>query len=104
MEMLQVERVRKVIRVGKSIRSKSEMQRTSSSPQNRSAADVAVVRQMLAKLKQGEDQRWKKIESVRAAIAAEDYENDLKLTIAADRMLDEVMEKRSTTGPRKRNA
>jgi hypothetical protein len=45
---------------------------------------------MLRRLQAGADLREAKIGRLRRAIAAQDYENPLKLDIAADRMADEL--------------
>ena len=63
----------------------SEMSKTLS-PEK--AAERAVVVLMLAKLKAGEDLRRAKINRLKDAILADDYENSLKLDIAADRVVD----------------
>jgi len=54
-------------------------------------AERAFVALMLAKLKAGEDLRRAKIDRLKDAILANDYENSLKLDIAADRIV-EAME------------
>lgn len=53
-------------------------------------ADRALAASMLQRLRAGEDLREAMIRRVRRAIAAQDYENPLKLEIAADRMTDEL--------------
>jgi hypothetical protein len=53
-------------------------------------ADLACVAFMLAKLKAGHDLRQAKVRRVREAILANDYENSLKLDVAADRVVDEI--------------
>lgn len=59
--------------------------RASGGPETR-----ALVAQMLRRLQAGADLREAKIGRLRRAIAAQDYENPLKLDIAADRMADEL--------------
>ncbi|HEY2585942.1 MAG TPA: hypothetical protein VGI81_09285 [Tepidisphaeraceae bacterium] len=48
--------------------------------------DRALVASMLRRLQAGEDLREAMVRRVRRAIAAQDYENPLKLEITADRM------------------
>lgn len=55
-----------------------------------SPAERALVAEMLRRLHAGKDLREAKIRRVRSAIAAEAYENLLKLDIAADRMVEEL--------------
>jgi hypothetical protein len=46
----------------------------------------------LALLQSGKDVRQRKVRRVRAAVRASRYENDLKVSIAADRLLNELAE------------
>jgi hypothetical protein len=58
----------------------------------RSATDVALAKRMLALLQAGKDQRGEKIAAARQAIAEEGMDAPMKLQIALDRMIDEVLE------------
>jgi hypothetical protein len=58
----------------------------------RSATDVALAKRMLALLQAGKDQRGEKIAAARQAIAEEAMDTPMKLQIALDRMIDEVLE------------
>ncbi len=49
-----------------------------------------MLRRMLGKLKSGHDLRTPKVRRLRAAVRAKRYENDLKLSIAIDRMLGDL--------------
>lgn len=55
----------------------------------RSAADVALHARMLGLLRENKP-REGLVSNVRAAIREDDYENDLKLTTALDRLLDDL--------------
>jgi hypothetical protein len=46
----------------------------------------------MALLQSGKDVRKRKVRRVRAAVRAKRYENDLKVSIAVDRLLNEVEE------------
>jgi hypothetical protein len=48
------------------------------------------VAEMMARLRRGDDLRADKVERVREALSVGDYENEMKLDIAIDRMLDEL--------------
>ncbi|HSU67956.1 MAG TPA: hypothetical protein VLJ39_13860 [Tepidisphaeraceae bacterium] len=52
--------------------------------------DSLLVRAMLARLKAGRDLRRAKVERVKDAILANEYENMLKLDVAADRVIDAI--------------
>jgi hypothetical protein len=52
----------------------------------RSGAEVALMRQFLSVLKSGGDARLKKVKRIRQSVRTRSYENDLKLSIAAERM------------------
>ncbi|MFT3784630.1 MAG: hypothetical protein QM770_00500 [Tepidisphaeraceae bacterium] len=53
--------------------------------------DVRAARRLASRLRKGKDARLKKVEDVRSALDAGDYENALKLSVAIDRMLDELL-------------
>ena len=52
--------------------------------------NTAQVRKLMRRLRSGKDVRKDKIKSLRTDISAGAYENDLKLSIALDRLLDEI--------------
>lgn len=52
--------------------------------------DLALVAALLEQLKAGVDVRQEKIRRIRSAIRAWDYENPLKLEIAAERVVEEI--------------
>lgn len=52
--------------------------------------NTAQVRKLMRKLRRGDDIRRAKIKSLRSDISSGAYENDLKLSIALDRLLDDV--------------
>ncbi|HWE96041.1 MAG TPA: hypothetical protein VG269_18910 [Tepidisphaeraceae bacterium] len=52
----------------------------------------ALLARLLALLQSGKDVRQRKVRRVRAAVRASRYENDLKVSIAADRLLNELAE------------
>lgn len=52
--------------------------------------DLALVALLLRQLKGGADLRQEKIRRIRRAIRFHDYENSLKLDIAAERMVEEI--------------
>jgi hypothetical protein len=56
----------------------------------RSRADRATVNQLLSLLKSGGDTRIKKVKRIRQSVRTRSYENDLKLSIAADRLAREL--------------
>ena len=56
-------------------------------------SDFDIMRRLLAKLQRGGDVRIRQIMCVRDSIQSCAYENDLKLHVAADRLLD-VLERR----------
>ena len=60
--------------------------------QGRSAADREAARQMLEILKQGADFRSRKVRRLRGAIHADKFENELKLDIALDRLVEHLKE------------
>lgn len=61
-----------------------------SSPPSRSQADLALAEQMLRLAKAGRDVRREKVQRVRDAIRDRSYENELKLQVAVDRMVEEA--------------
>ena len=67
-------------------------------------AELAAVATMLQRLKDGLDLRQAKVRRVRNAIRAHEYENSLKLKVAAERMETDfsgvVPETRTSEGPR----
>ena len=62
--------------------------KTSPPPGGKTAA--ADVDKMLTMLQSGGDVRRRKVRRLRAAVRADRYENDLKLAIAADRLLGDL--------------
>ncbi len=52
--------------------------------------DLLVVRRLVARLHRGRDARTGKIASLKRAIGDGDYENDLKLSVAMDRLLEDL--------------
>ena len=58
----------------------------------RSESDEAVARRMMELLRAGADVRARKVRRLRAAVRVKAYENQLKLSIAVDRMLNETIE------------
>jgi hypothetical protein len=58
--------------------------------QTRPKADVLLARRMLARLHRLDAERRRKLRRLKAAIRGSSYENDLKLAIAADRLLEEI--------------
>jgi hypothetical protein len=56
----------------------------------RSRADRAAVNHLLALLKSGSDTRLKKVKRIRQSVRTRSYENDLKLSIAAERLAREL--------------
>lgn len=52
--------------------------------------DGLLARAMLARLRAGKDLRHAKIERVRSAILCNEYENSLKLEVAADRVVEAI--------------
>ena len=59
---------------------------------SRSESDEAVARRMMELLRAGADVRERKVRRLRAAVRVKAYENQLKLSIAVDRMLKETIE------------
>lgn len=52
--------------------------------------DLAFVAMMLHKLRVGDDLRCDKVRRIRTSIRANDYENSLKLDVAAERVVTEL--------------
>lgn len=52
--------------------------------------DMQAVRKLVAKLRRGGDARIDMVDRVRHSIDEGDYENDLKLSVAIDRLLEEL--------------
>jgi hypothetical protein len=52
--------------------------------------DLAAVRKLVQQLRSGHDARTHMIERVRHSINEGDYENDLKLSVAVDRLMEEI--------------
>jgi hypothetical protein len=58
----------------------------------RSESDEAVAKRMMELLRAGADVRARKVRRLRAAVRIKAYENQLKLSIAVDRMLRQTIE------------
>jgi len=56
----------------------------------RSRADHATAKHLLAMLKAGSDTRIKKVKRIRQSVRTRSYENELKLSIALERMVREM--------------
>jgi hypothetical protein len=65
------------------------LQITHSSSRRRKPARV-LIRRLLGLLSTGSDVRRRKVRRLRAAVRASRYENDLKLSIAVDRMIENL--------------
>jgi hypothetical protein len=61
-------------------------------PRARSESDEAVAGRMMELLRAGADVRARKVRRLRAAVRIKAYENQLKLSIAVDRMLQQTIE------------
>ncbi len=59
-------------------------------PAARSAADVATAARFLDLLRAGRDARPAKVRRVRRSVRTHTYENDLKLTVAVDRVAEDM--------------
>jgi hypothetical protein len=59
-------------------------------PAPRPAADVATAQRLLALLRCGRDARTTKVRRLRRSVRADTYENDLKLSVAIDRVVREL--------------
>lgn len=55
-----------------------------------SASAASAAGRLLERLRVGKDVRAQKVRRLRAAVRAGRYENDLKLAVAVDRLLDEL--------------
>jgi hypothetical protein len=53
----------------------------------RSCADLDLAQRLLTRIRHGENDRHYRIGRIQTAIRAETYENDLKLSVAVDRLL-----------------
>jgi hypothetical protein len=60
-------------------------------PPARSAEDLATAQRLMAVLRAGGDARHRKVRRVRGAVRADAYENDLKLTVAVDRIARDML-------------
>ena len=56
-----------------------------------SRADLALAKKLMGQIRDGKDIRARKARKLRAAIRANRYENNLKLQIALDRLLDQIV-------------
>ena len=61
--------------------------------------DKAMVEEFLTALREGADFRGRKVRRLRAAIRARAYENHLKLQVAGDRLLDELLDTERASDP-----
>jgi len=59
---------------------------TGTAPKKRSRADRTTVKRLMSLLKTGADTRTKKVKRIRASVRTRSYENELKLSIALERM------------------
>ena len=66
----------------------------------RTAADRAAAARYLQMLRAGDDTRTQKIRQIRASVRRRAYENDLKLSIALDRLLADITAVENTKRPR----
>ncbi len=66
-------------------------------PNARPPRDLALVRQLVDRLRAGEDARLPMIATIRSSMAIEGYENDLKLSVALDKLIEEVLDDVPTT-------
>ena len=57
-----------------------------------SESELGTASTMFAKLQRGDDLRYEKVDRIHRAIVADEYENEMKLDIACDRLLSELME------------
>jgi hypothetical protein len=65
--------------------------KTSSQPKpRRSRADRAAVKMFMSLLQAGSDTRIKKVKRIRQSVRTRAYENELKLSIAMDRLVREL--------------
>jgi hypothetical protein len=63
-------------------------ERRQSTTSKRARTDKALATKMLRQLREGKDARSRKIRRIGASIRAGHYENDLKLQIAVERMIE----------------
>jgi hypothetical protein len=79
------------------MKQRSSKLRTSVPPASRTAkpkrsrTDRALARRLMSLLKSGSDTRIKKVKRIRQSVRTKSYENDLKLSIALERMVREVI-------------
>jgi hypothetical protein len=69
-----------------------ESQGTSGGARPRSESEEAVAERMMELLRAGADVRARKVRRLRAAVRVKAYENQLKLSIAVDRMVRQTIE------------
>jgi hypothetical protein len=65
---------------------------TTTGVRTRTESEEAVARRMMELLRAGADVRARKVRRLRAAVRVKAYENQLKLSIAVDRLLNQTME------------
>ncbi|HWE02413.1 MAG TPA: hypothetical protein VG326_08365 [Tepidisphaeraceae bacterium] len=63
---------------------------TDTSSKRRRKPGRVLLRQLMALLSAGSDVRRRKVRRLRGAVRARRYENDLKLSIAVDRMMENL--------------
>jgi hypothetical protein len=59
-------------------------------PKPRSRADRAAAKRFMALLRAGADTRVKKVKRIRQSVRTRSYENELKLSVAMDRMAQDL--------------
>jgi hypothetical protein len=69
---------------------KPSYERTTDSAFPRGAGDLDTARRLVASLRQGRDLREGKVARLRSAIDSNAYENELKLSVAVDRLLEKL--------------
>jgi hypothetical protein len=79
-----------VMKRGRPQPSTSAKSATRTAKTKRSRADRAVAAQFMSLLKSGADTRIKKVKRIRQSVRTRSYENDLKLSIALDRLSREL--------------
>jgi hypothetical protein len=79
-----------IMKRGRSQPQKSARTVTGIAKSKRSRADRAVAAQFMSLLKAGADTRVKKVKRIRQSVRTRSYENDLKLSIAMDRLTREL--------------
>jgi hypothetical protein len=63
---------------------------TGTAKTKRSRADRAAVKMFMSLLRNGADSRLKKVKRIRQSVRTRSYENDLKLSVAAERLAREL--------------